>query len=127
MSGGAHRPVELVPARRARGDVRQDAAPRPSPSPRAMGGRGRSWVGEGHGPLEFPRACWRDGGQEAAGNGGARRTLWHNARHARCRWTAVLGGAVLAGRLPMHYLRWSAAALFWLFGLLAFVSALRGA
>jgi len=27
----------------------------------------------------------------------------------------------------MHYLRWLAAALFWLFGLLAFVSALRGA
>ena len=38
---------------------------------------------------------------------------------------AVFGGAALAGRLPMHYLRWSAAALFWLFGLLALVSAFR--
>ena len=40
---------------------------------------------------------------------------------------AVFGGAALAARLPMHYLRWSAAALFWLFGLLALISAFREA
>jgi putative Ca2+/H+ antiporter (TMEM165/GDT1 family) len=32
---------------------------------------------------------------------------------------AVFGGAALAARLPMHYLRWSMAAPFWVFGLLA--------
>lgn len=40
---------------------------------------------------------------------------------------AVFGGAALAARFPMHYLRWSAAALFWLFGALALASAFRGA
>jgi putative Ca2+/H+ antiporter (TMEM165/GDT1 family) len=39
---------------------------------------------------------------------------------------AVFGGAALAARLPMHHLRWAAAALFAVFGLLALVSALRG-
>ena len=40
---------------------------------------------------------------------------------------AVFDGAALATRLPMHYLRWSAAALFWLFGGLALAFALRRA
>ena len=32
---------------------------------------------------------------------------------------AVFGGAARAARLPMHYLRWSMAAPFWVLGLLA--------
>ena len=40
---------------------------------------------------------------------------------------AVFGGAALAARLPMHYLRWSAATLFGLFGALTLASAFRGA
>ena len=39
---------------------------------------------------------------------------------------AVFGGGALAARLPMRSLRWAAAALFWIFGLLALASALRG-
>jgi putative Ca2+/H+ antiporter (TMEM165/GDT1 family) len=38
---------------------------------------------------------------------------------------AVFGGAALAARLPMRYLRWAAAALFWIFGLLALTSVVR--
>ena len=40
---------------------------------------------------------------------------------------AVFGGVALAARLPLPYLRWSAATLFGLFGALALASAFRGA
>jgi Ca2+/H+ antiporter, TMEM165/GDT1 family len=39
---------------------------------------------------------------------------------------AVWGGAALAVRLPMRYLRWAAAALFWIFGALALLSVRAG-